>query len=225
MKTFNLWIILSCLLFFVGCSTGSKEQIKPNIILIYADDLGKGLLEHEGQQIIKTPNIDRLAEEGISFQNAYACMLCAPARASLLSGFHDCHEDEFEITSAGIYKKISTEEYTPGSIETMINKALSPIPEDQVFLGEVAKEAGYVTAQFGKLEWGFATSHQQMKRHGWDYYLGYLDHVRAHGFYPPFLFENGKLIEFEGNTMANCGKSREPENAKNFIERWDMTDG
>ncbi len=105
----------------------------------------------------------------------------------------------------------------------MINDVLSPVPEESVFLGEVAKEAGYITGQFGKLEWGFATSHQQMKRHGWDHYLGYLDHIRAHGFYPPFLFENGEVISYTGNTLTNCGKTGEPETEDTFNERWDMT--
>jgi len=62
-----------------------------------------------------------------------------------------------------------------------------------------------------------------MKRHGWDYYLGYLDHIRAHGFYPPYLFENGKLKEITGNSLTNCGKSGEPETNETYQERWDMT--
>ncbi|MEN7551678.1 arylsulfatase [Rapidithrix thailandica] len=207
-----------------ACSHKEEGNVdKPNIILIYADDLGAGLLSHEGQQIIKTPHIDRLAEEGIRFQNAYSAMLCAPARASLITGLHDCHAERFEITSAGIYEKISTGASSQQEIESMINSALSPVANDRVFLGEVAQKAGYTTAQVGKLEWGFAATHQQMKRHGWDYYLGYLDHVRAHGFYPPFLFENGQLIEIEGNTLSNCGKSGEPETEAVLKERWDMT--
>ena len=71
-----------------------------------ADDLGRGLLSVEGQQIIKTPNIDRLSEEGMRFENAYGCMFCAPARASLITGYHDVHGDSWKITSGGAYKKI-----------------------------------------------------------------------------------------------------------------------
>lgn len=207
---------------FTSCFHSQNTPEKPNIILIYADDFGIGLLGHEGQQIIETPHIDKLAEEGIRFQNAYSCMLCAPARASLLTGLHDCHSTKFEISNAGIYKKISTGEYTHNEVETLINKQLSPVPEEMVFLGEVANESGYTTAQFGKLGWGFATSHNQMIQHGWDYYFGYLDHVRAHGFYPPFLFSNGELIKINGNTLINCGKSIEPETQESFEERWDM---
>ncbi|MEN8248794.1 MAG: sulfatase-like hydrolase/transferase [Bacteroidota bacterium] len=219
-KTIFLLIVL---VLFTSCNKGPNKPDKPNIILIYADDLGIGLLGNEGQQIIKTPHIDKLSDEGISFQNAYSCMLCAPARASLITGYHDCHAEKFEITNAGIYKQIGEDKYTHDEVETMINAQLSPIPEEMVFLGQVAQEAGYITAQYGKLEWGFAATQEQMKRHGWDYYFGYLDHIRAHGFYPPYLFGNGELVEISGNTLSNCGKTREPETQKHYEERWDMT--
>jgi arylsulfatase A-like enzyme len=193
---------------------------KPNIILIYADDLGIGLLGHEGQKIIKTPHIDQLAREGMRFQRAYSNMLCAPARASLLTGFHDCHDNAFQITEGGTYKYADVDESSYGKISRAIGNVLSPVPAGQVFLGEVAQRAGYITAQFGKLEWGFSATDQQMKRHGWDHYFGYLDHERAHGFYPPFLFQDGVLKKIKGNTLANSGKSGEPETEANFRERW-----
>lgn len=215
-------LIIASVILNVNCKS-DHPSIKPNIILIYADDLGKGLLSHEGQHIIKTPNIDKLAKEGIRFENAYAGMLCAPSRASLISGKHDCHETPFEITPAGVYKNISTNNMSFDSIQTHITQALSPIPKDRVFLGEVAKKTGYITGQIGKLEWGFAATDQQIKRHGWDYYFGYLDHIRAHGFYPPFLFENGKIMTIEGNMFIDCGKSHEPETPEAFEQRWDKT--
>lgn len=179
-------------------------------------------MSYEGQQIIRTPNIDKIAEEGLRFENAYSAMFCAPSRASLLTGLHDCHSDRFEVTNAGIYKKINSGEYDHFEIEKMINEKLTPIPDGRKFLGEIAKHAGYRTAQFGKLEWGFATSHQQMHRHGWDHYFGYLDHVRAHGFYPPFLFRNGEQVAIEGNTDVDCGKSMEPESPDAYSQRWNM---
>lgn len=199
----------------------AKKKKTPNIILIYADDLGIGLLGHEGQKIIKTPNIDRLAEEGMRFQRAYSNMLCAPARASLITGLHDCHANGFEITNATEY--INADRDNLKDIEKRINNKLRPISENEIFLGKVAQKNGYKTAQFGKLEWGFSATHAQMEKHGWEYYLGYLDHVRAHGFYPPFLFENGEIKEFEGNTLLDCGKSGEPETQEHFEERWNMT--
>ncbi|MYI68509.1 MAG: sulfatase-like hydrolase/transferase, partial [Boseongicola sp. SB0673_bin_14] len=75
---------------------------------------------------------------------------------------------------------------------------------------------GYTTGQIGKLEWGFATTAERIRRHGWQYHYGYYDHQRCHGFYPPFLFENGQLINIHGNTHADCGKHPNSESAENM---------
>lgn len=216
----NTLLQIIILVFCTACHHDVNQSEKPNIILIYVDDLGIGLLGHEGQKIIKTPNIDQLAQDGMRFQRAYSNMLCAPARASLITGLHDCHDNLFQVTNGAAY--INAEKSTVNEIENALNERLRPIPDEQVFLGEVAQSMGYKTAQIGKLEWGFSATDKQMKRHGWNYYFGYLDHVRAHGFYPPFLFENGKMIEIKGNTLRNCGKSGEPETEENFKERWNM---
>jgi arylsulfatase A-like enzyme len=197
------------------------HRSKPNVIFIYADDLGRGLLSVEGQKIIKTPNIDKLAGKGMRFENAYGCMLCAPARASLITGYHDCHNDRWKLSRGGAYLNISSGAMNQEEIETKLNEQYGSIPDDEVFLAEVFKNSGYVTGEIGKLEWGFSATDKQMKRHGWDYYYGYLDHVRCHGFYPPFLFENGKLEYIEGNTRMDCGKSREKETDDAFVERRD----
>src|SRR5699024_1851483 len=66
----------------------------------------------------------------------------------------------------------------------------------------------------------FSSSFRQMKKHGWDYYYGYLDHQRAHGFYPSFLFENDSLVVIHGNTQKDAGKSIEPETPAAYEERW-----
>lgn len=229
-KYFFLLLIVTSILF--GCSnsnsdkkqTGNKESEleMPNVIFIYADDLGRGLLSSEGQQIIKTPNIDRLADEGIRFENAYGGMFCAPARASLISGYHDCHGDKWKISAGGVYKNISSGDMTQEEIELKLNEQQGQIPENEVFLAEVFKKAGYTTGEIGKLEWGFSATDKQMKRHGWDYYYGFLDHVRCHGFYPPFLFENGNLVEIEGNTDIHCGRTFENETEKAYAKRWNM---
>lgn len=233
MKTDPAFIIIGFAIFAIaymfGCtpekitSLGEYSiQKKPNIILIYADDLGRGLLSSEGQQIIKTPNIDKLAKEGMRFENAYGSMFCAPARASLIKGYHDAHGGKWNITSGGAYMNISRGTLSQEEIESKINAQLDQVPDGEIFLPEVFNQAGYTTGEVGKLEWGFSTTHAQMERHGWDYYYGYLDHVRCHGFYPPFLFENGNLITIEGNKHINCGKSLEPETQEAFDKRWDM---
>lgn len=78
-----------------------KKQVRPNVVFIYADDLGRGMLSHYGQKIISTPHIDRLFKEGTSFEYAYGCMFSAPARASMLTGYHDCHTRKWNISQGG----------------------------------------------------------------------------------------------------------------------------
>ncbi|MEC5145195.1 sulfatase-like hydrolase/transferase [Chitinophaga sp. 212800010-3] len=195
------------------------RQGKPNVIFIYADDLGLGLLSCYGQRIIKTPNIDRLAETGMQFTRAYGAHLCAPARASLITGYSDCRPGKWKVTGGGAYKDLATGQRDLASIEQSVQQA-NGVEGTQVFLPQVFKKAGYTTAQIGKLEWGFSASTQQLKAHGWDYYYGYLDHEMCHGFYPPFVFENGRVINIPGNTYADAGKSEEPETPAAARNRW-----
>jgi len=218
---FNFSLFLILIFTETGCKIKTHTQ-KPNIIFIYADDLGRGLLSIYGQKIIKTPNIDRLAQQGIRFDNVYGCMYCAPARASLITGMHDCHQNLWNITDGGIYKKLD-HGLTFNEIKDKINSVAMPAKNDEIFLGQVAQNAGYITAEFGKLEWGFSTTFERIKRHGWDYHFGYYDHVRCHGFYPPFLFENGVKITIPGNTRIDCGKTGEPETPEVYKERWNMS--
>ena len=188
----------------------------PNVILIFADDLGRGMLSCYGQQHFETPNIDRLANEGMKFNHAYGCAFCAPSRASMLTGIHDCHQGRWTYTKAGIYESISTGETTPSEISELIHTTGLQAGPDDVFLAEIAEHAGYTTGQIGKLEWGFATTAERIRRHGWQYHYGYYDHQRCHGFYPPFLFENGQLTNIQGNTHANCGKHPNSESTENM---------
>jgi len=195
---------------------------KPNIVLIYADDLGRGMLSCYGQRIIETPNIDRIASGGMRFTRSYGCVLCAPARASMLMGMHDCHAGAYTFNTAGIYKKISTGEMAPAEIAEVIHTTGLQARPGEVFLAEVARRAGYVTGEIGKLEWGFATTAERIRRHGWDYHFGYYDHQRCHGFFPPFLFEDGELVEIAGNTHVDCGKGSGVETPANAERRHDM---
>ncbi|GAA5507547.1 arylsulfatase [Novipirellula caenicola] len=184
----------------------------PNVILIFADDLGPGMIGCYGQQVIETPNIDRLAAEGMKFNNYYGGVYCAPARWTLLTGMHDGRIGGWAQTRPGLpilrdAGKITEEEYQKRLAALKSNA--HPIAEDEVFLAQIAQQAGYKTAQFGKLDRGFLTWHEQVKRFGWDFYEGYYDHQRCHGFYPPYLWRNGERFELPGNTLADCGKTSE----------------
>lgn len=208
-----------------GCLIPNPLQAapkRPNVIFIYADDLGKGMLSAYGQRHFTTPHIDSLITQGTSFTRAYGCMLSAPARASLLTGYHDCRPDKWKISGGGRLVGARSEADVART-EATIDSADINLAEGDLYLPEVFRQAGYATAQIGKLEWGFTATRGQMERHGWDYYYGYLDHVRCHGFYPPFLFEDGRMVRIDGNTRPDCGKSRENETPETYRERWDMT--
>ncbi len=195
---------------------------KTNIILIYADDLGRGMLSCYGQKYFKTPNIDRIAHEGVKFERAYGCAFCAPARASLITGWHDCHRGGWTFTPGGCYNRFTQGRLTRDELSELIH-TYSHQPDDrETFLGQVAQEAGYVTAEIGKLEWGFATTDQEIRRHGWDYHYGYYDHQQCHGFYPPYLFENGEVVKIKGNTRDDFGKRRDGESPENKEHRWNF---
>jgi arylsulfatase A len=125
---------------------------------------------------------------------------------------HDGRVGGWSQTRAGLpihrdAGKISREQYQIALAK--LKADAHPIADDEMFLAQVAQGAGYKTAQFGKLDRGFLTWHERVKRFGWDFYEGYYDHQRCHGFYPPYLWRNGERFDLPGNTRADCGKTSE----------------
>ncbi|SMP68990.1 arylsulfatase A [Neorhodopirellula lusitana] len=205
--------IVSCLFvvasFLLAIPLSAQESQKPNVILIFADDLGPGMLGCYGQQIIKTPHIDQLATQGMKFTNYYGATYCAPSRFTLLTGMHDGRIGGWGNNKAGLPIQrdlglISEAEYQEKFAK--IKRDVRPIPEQEVLLGQIGQMAGYHTAQVGKLDIGFLTWHERVKRCGWDFYEGYFDHQRCHGFYPPYLWRNGERFDLPGNHDPECGK-------------------
>ncbi len=149
---------------------------KPNIIFILADDLGYGDLGCYGQKQIQTPNIDRLAAEGMRFTDHYAgTTVCAPSRCSLMTGLHTGHT------------------YVRGNREVQPMGQL-PLPEDTVTLPKMLKQAGYRTALVGKWGLGGPDSTGTPNKQGFDYFFGYLCQRHAHNYYPEFLFRNDQRV-------------------------------
>jgi len=203
---------LFVLLITLSVQTSSSAAERPNVILIFADDLGPGMLGCYGQDVVTTPNIDRLAREGMKFNNYYGGVYCAPARWTLLTGMHDGRNGGWAQNRAGLpiwrdAGQITEEEYQKRMEKHKANS--NPIADGEVFLAQVAQQAGYKTAQFGKLDRGFLTWNERVQRFGWDFHEGYYDHQRCHGFYPPYLWRNGERFDLPGNTMADCGKTSE----------------
>lgn len=184
---------------FIGCSAEPQNSQKspPNIIYIIADDLGYGDLGSYGQENIKTPNLDRMAERGIRFTQHYSgSTVCAPARSVLMTGLHTGH--------------------TPirGNRE---HKPIGQFPIQYVVptVAEVLKEAGYVTGAFGKWGLGYPGSEGSPSLQGFDLFFGFNGQRRAHFYYPEFLFmekrgEDPTRVPLEGNIVENTSTESFP---------------
>ncbi|MFV0605877.1 MAG: sulfatase-like hydrolase/transferase [Niabella sp.] len=215
---------MAALLLFIGMSAQQKTlrtANKPNVIFIMADDLGRGMLSYYGQKKLSTPRIDQLATQGASFTNAYASAYCAPSRAAFITGYCDIRRDKWVLTSGGIYSKVAAGIMSDEDAQGHINNTIGEEP-DITYLPQIFKQAGYTTAQIGKLEYGFTTTSKQMNHHGWDYYFGYFDHQQCHGYYPMILYENDKLVHIPGNTHFDAGKNGEWDDSINNVKRWNL---
>lgn len=156
----------------------SLDESPPNIVYILADDLGYGELGSYGQTLIKTPNLDRLAEQGMRFTQHYSgSPVCAPSRATLMSGKHTGHgiiRDNFELGGW-----LDSEEF-----------GQMPLPAGSFTLGRMLQEVGYVTAAIGKWGLGGPGSSGVPNEQGFDLFYGYLDQKQAHNYYPTHLWRN-----------------------------------
>jgi arylsulfatase A-like enzyme len=162
---------LLCLIVWMLSTVSVKAQVNPghpNIIYIEADDLGYGDLGCYGQRKIETPNIDRMAAEGIRFTQVYAgSTVCAPSRCALMTGLHTGHARIRGNRQPGL--------------------ALSP---EDITVAEVLKPEGYRTGIFGKWGLGGAGSQGIPNLQGFDEWFGYLDQVHAHNYYTDHLWRN-----------------------------------
>jgi arylsulfatase A-like enzyme len=213
-------IIILLILLFPLYAAGASPEKHPNIIYICAHDMGKGLISAYGQKHFTTPHIDALIRNGVSFNYAFGGSTSASARASLLTGYHSCNQSKWRLTKGGAYMREDTARIYEE--EAAINSNNILLPENDLYLPRLFREAGYVTAQIGLLGWGRISSREQMAQHGWDYWYGYLDHTRGEGYYPTFLFENNRIVMIEGNTRADCGRGypHEMESEALYRERW-----
>jgi arylsulfatase A-like enzyme len=152
-----------------------RQNPRPNLILIVADDLGWGDLGSYGQTRIRTPHLDRLAAEGMRFTQAYAGnTVCAPSRCALMTGRHSGH----------------------GRIRS---NAQVPLLPDDVTIAESLRAVGYKTFAIGKwaLGWEGTTGHPN--RQGFDEFMGFLEQLDAHNYYPPRIWRNDDALDLPGN--------------------------
>lgn len=172
---FFLCIIISANLF-----SQTTLQKLPNIIYIYADDLGYGEIGCYGQQKIKTPHLDRMAKEGIRFTQHYSSSpVCAPARAMLMTGKHGGHSfirGNLEL----------------GGFSDSTERGQMPLPAKAFTVADLLREKNYKIGLVGKWGLGMDDTEGSPLKHGFDYYYCYLDQKQAHNYYPSHLWENGK---------------------------------
>ena len=159
-----LFVFISIL---VSCS--SKTDSIPNIIIILADDAGYSDFGFMGSDEIKTPNLDQLALDGVTFNNAYvSASVCSPSRAGLLTGMyqqrfgHECN------------------------LDSDVNNSFDP---NQITIAEALKTEGYNTGLIGKWHLGDKAQNHPLKN-GFDYFWGFISGARNYFYDPNEEFRN-----------------------------------
>ena len=169
---------------------GENEQIakkvdKPNVIFILADDLGYADLSCLGQTKFSTPNIDRLASQGMMFTQHYSgSSVSAPSRSCLITGQHTGH------TVIRGNKELPVE-------------GQHPMPSDTYTVFQMLKENGYKTSVFGKWGLGAPDTEGAPQNQNVDVFFGYNCQRQAHNYYPYHLWHNGEKIMLDGNEDKN----------------------
>ncbi len=184
---------LLCFVLPVLGSAGSSRN--PNVVYILADDLGYGEVGYNGQKMIKTPELDALAAQGMRFTGHYCGnAVCAPTRCSLMTGKHPGHA----------YIRANSPGYPNGQ---------TPLPAETETVAKLMKRAGYATAVIGK--WGLGGVLENVdnpvlnsghpNKQGFDHFFGYLDQRRAHNYYTDFLWRNNEMVRL--NNGPGKGKN------------------
>lgn len=185
MKFSSIALIFGAFFGLVSCQSSTLDSqfdsSAPNVIFILADDLGYGDLGFLGQKYIETPNIDRLASEGMFFTQHYAgAPVCAPSRSALITGLHTGHtpvRGNFEVQPEGQY----------------------PMPDTLQTLSKIFQQAGYATGAFGKWGLGFVGTSGDPSNQGFEQFYGYNCQRYAHRYYPAYLWENQTKVDLPGN--------------------------
>jgi arylsulfatase len=186
----RFWIVVAATLAMALPGPLAAETRQPNIVFILADDLGSADLGCYGQTKIRTPNLDRLAADGMRFTNFYAgCSVCAPSRCTLMTGKHLGH--------ATIRDNMQRK---PGF------EGQHPMQAGTVTVAQLLKNAGYTTAIVGKWGLGMPEDDSSPLDYGFEHHYGYLCQGFAHTYYPPYLWRDDQKVFLEGNPDYSYGQ-------------------
>jgi arylsulfatase A-like enzyme len=177
-------LLIVVLFLAVLASSPVWAQARPNVIYIMSDELGYYEPGFMGGTNIRTPNLDRMAAEGMRFNNLFAgSSVCAPTRCTFLTGKHSGHSS------------------------VRLNGGGTPLRADEITIASMLKPLGYATGGFGKWGCGGRDSTGVPEKHGFDVFLGYYDQVHAHTYYPPYLIRNSEEVVLEGNSGGSRGQA------------------
>ena len=170
----NKTILISLLLsLFISCNSNIDSQAHPNIILILTDDQGWGDLSLNGNKDLHTPNIDKIALNGVRFDRFFVSPVCSPTRAEILTGRHHTRTGVYDVSLGG--ERINVDEET---------------------LGDLFKAAGYRTAAYGKWHNGMQAPYHPNTR-GFDQFYGFCSGHWGN-YFNPVLEKNGELVKGKG---------------------------
>ncbi len=170
--------------FLLGLLASEARGAKPNVIYLMADELGYYEPAFMGGKTLQTPNLDRMAAEGMRFTNLLAgSSVCAPTRCCFLTGKHSGHTS------------------------VRANGGGTPLREGEATIASILKPLGYATGGFGKWGCGGRDSTGVPEKHGFDTFLGYYDQVHAHTYYPPYLIQNSEEVPLKGNNGGRSGET------------------
>ena len=176
-------------LIFLLLLTSLSAAQKPNVIYILADDLGYGDVGAFGQKDIRTPNLDKMAAQGIKLVQHYSgSTVCAPSRSTLMTGLHTGN------TPIRGNREIQPEGQTP-------------LPADIMTMPKMFKAQGYVTGAFGKWGLGYPGSEGSPNNQGFDEFFGYNCQRLAHNYYPYYLRHNDEKVMLPENAGRGTGTS------------------
>lgn len=175
---------------------------KPNIVLIVADDLGYRELGCFGQQRIRTPNLDRLARQGVRLTQHYSGnAVCAPSRCVLMTGKHPGHA----------WIRNNSEMKPEGQ---------KPIPDTELTIAELLQANGYTTGAFGKWGLGGPGSEGEPLKQGFDRFFGFNCQRHAHSYYPSYLWSDQERIALNNSPPipghASLAESDDPSDPRSY---------
>ena len=163
------FLVLLCSLLVVGPPAGAK----PNVLVFLSDDQGWGDLSSSGNSDLRTPHIDSLQRDGVSFDRFFVCPVCSPTRAEFLTGRHHARSGVYSTSAGGERMNL-----------------------DEVTIADMFREAGYVTGAFGKWHNGMQFPYHPNGR-GFELFYGFCSGHWGH-YYDPMLERNGRIVTGKG---------------------------